>query len=138
MNGNRSWSIRPGAGLLGVLCLTVAVGASGQARPRGVTDRSIAGGQILYAGKGECVKCHGEHGEGTADGASLTAGAWRVGGPSYEEIRHVIRHSGIAARGRDGDPTPMRGPTLLSQKEVRAVACYVWSISRGKTAKQKE
>jgi mono/diheme cytochrome c family protein len=121
-----------------MLCLAVAQGASGQARPRGITDSTIALGRSLYGGKGDCAKCHGDSGEGTPEGASLNSGPWKVGSGSYEGILHVVRHSGIAARGWDGDPLPMRGPTLLSADEVKVVAGYVWSISRAKAAKAKE
>jgi mono/diheme cytochrome c family protein len=117
-----------------MLCLAVAEGASGQARPLGITDSTIARGRRLYDGKGACAKCHGDRGQGTPEGVSLTSGPWKLGSGSYEWICHIVRHSGIGARGRDGDPMPMRGPTLLSPDEVNTVAGYVWSISRAKAA----
>lgn len=135
MRRNERWSRGLSVGLLGMLCLAAAEGASGQARPRGVTDRTIVRGRSLYEGKGACAKCHGDRGEGTPEGGSLNSGPWTLGSGSYKWIRHIVRHSGIGARGRDGDPLPMRGPTLLSPDEVKAVAGYVWSISRAKTAK---
>ena len=138
MNGKVRWSSRLTLIIAGMLCMAMAEAASAQARPHGVTDSSIAFGRRLYAGKGECAKCHGDAGEGTAEGAALNTGPWKVGSGSYQGIMRVVRHSGIGARGRDGDPLPMRGPTLLSQDEVRAVAGYVWSISRAKAAKAKE
>jgi mono/diheme cytochrome c family protein len=138
MSGNVRWLNRLSAGILGILCVAAAGAANGQERPEGVTDSTIALGRTLYTGKGNCATCHGEEGSGTPEGASLTSGPWKVGSGSYEGIIHVVRHSGIAARGRDGDPLPMRGPTLLSPDEVRSVAAYVWSISGGKTAQAKE
>ena len=78
--------------------------------------------------------CHGVRGEGTAEAEPLISGVWKLGNGSYDWLAHVTRHSGIAARGRDGDPLPMRGPTLLSADEVTAVAAYVWTISRGRAA----
>jgi mono/diheme cytochrome c family protein len=109
-------------------------GAAAQERPAGVTDTAVARGQQLYAGKGNCATCHGTVGEGTEEGSSLTTGKWELGDGSYAWLQRVIRHSGIGARGRDGDPMPMRGPTLLSPEEIADVAAYVWTISRQKVA----
>jgi mono/diheme cytochrome c family protein len=92
----------------------------------------IDSGAAIYAGKGNCARCHGAEGGGTEDGPPLTTGQWKLGSGDYAWLIHITRHSGIAAWGRDGDPTPMRGPTLLSEEEVRAVAAYVWSISRNR------
>jgi mono/diheme cytochrome c family protein len=122
--------------LIGACVLDVASPSEGQAqaRPRAVTDRAIARGKALYEGRGQCAGCHGVRGEGTEVGEPLAAGTWKLGDGSYDWLTKVIRHSGIAARGRDGDPLPMRGPTLLSEREVREVAAYVWSISRQRTS----
>jgi mono/diheme cytochrome c family protein len=121
-------------GLCGLLLLGATRGAIGQDRPCGVTDSAVALGRTLYAGKGQCAGCHGVRGEGTAEAEPLISGVWKLGSGSYDWLVHVTRHSGIAARGRDGDPLPMRGPTLLSADEVTAVAAYVWTISRGRAA----
>ncbi len=125
--------VRHGAALA-ALAAVGAMGLAAQEQPREVTDKAVKRGQALYLGKGDCARCHGEVGEGSAEGDALIAGTWKLGDGSYDWLVHVVRHSGIAARGRDGDPVPMRGPTLLSEKEVREVAAYVWSISRGRAA----
>jgi mono/diheme cytochrome c family protein len=109
---------------------------SAQARPAGVTDSMLTFGREIYLGTGQCARCHGEQGEGTAEGEPLRAGTWKLGSGDYEWLTSIIRHSGVAARGRDGDPLAMRGPTLLSPDEIRAVAAYVWSISRDRVPKQ--
>lgn len=106
--------------------------AQGDSLPPGVTPAMVRAGAEIYAGQGNCVRCHGEQGQGTEEGPQLTAGQWKLGSGDYDWLIHITRHSGIAAWGRDGDPTPMRGPTLLSDEAVRAVAAYVWTISRGR------
>lgn len=121
--------------LIGVLALAAPPILGGQARPAQVTDKAIARGERLYLGKGQCAGCHGQKGEGSEVGEPLVTGTWKLGDGGFDWLVHVIRHSGIAARGRDGDPQPMRGPTLLSDREVRSVAAYVWSISRNRAPK---
>ena len=122
-------------GACALLGLAGAGGAAAQDHPAGVTDSTIAAGQEVYAGRGQCVKCHGDEGQGTAEATALDSGQWKLTDGSYEGLLLVIRHSGISAAGRDGDPLPMRGPTLLQPGEVRAVAAYVWSISRARAPK---
>ncbi|HEU5303930.1 MAG TPA: cytochrome c [Gemmatimonadales bacterium] len=100
--------------------------------PAGVDSASIAAGRLLYQGRGQCVGCHGERGQGTADGPSLIGGPWTLGDGSFPWLLHLTRHAGWGARSREGDPQPMRGPTVLDSAEVRRVAAYVFSISRRK------
>lgn len=100
--------------------------------PPGVDSASIATGRVLYQGRGGCVPCHGEGGDGTADGPALIARRWTLGDGSFPWLLHIVRHAGWGTRGREGDPRPMRGPTVLDSTEVRQVAAYVFSISRGK------
>jgi mono/diheme cytochrome c family protein len=100
--------------------------------PAGVDSGGIAAGRRLYQSRGGCVPCHGERAEGTPDGPSLIEGPWTLGDGSFPWLLHITRHAGWGARGRDGDPRPMRGPTVLDSAEVRLVAAYVFSISRRK------
>jgi len=100
--------------------------------PAGVDSASIAAGRLLYQGRGACVPCHGELAEGTPEGPSLIAGPWMLGDGSFPWLLHITRHAGWGTRSREGDPRPMRGPTVLDSAEVRWVAAYVFSISRRK------
>ena len=100
--------------------------------PAGIDSASIAAGRQLYGGRGACATCHGERGEGTPDGPSLIAEPWTLGDGSFQWLQHITRHAGWGARGRDGEPQRMRGPTVLDSAEVRRVAAYVFSISRAK------
>jgi mono/diheme cytochrome c family protein len=118
---------------LGTALLGVAqpLGAQDTAPPpAGVDSVTIAAGRLLFEGSGGCVPCHGEQGEGTPDGPSLIAGPWTLGDGSFPWLLHITRHAGWGTRSRDGDPRPMRGPTVLDSAEVRRVAAYVFSISR--------
>ena len=100
--------------------------------PAGVDSASIAAGRLLYQGRGGCDPCHGERAEGTPDGPSLITGPWMLGDGSFPWVLHITRHAGWGTRSREGDPRPMRGPTVLDSAEVRRVAAYVFSISRRK------
>ncbi len=96
----------------------------------------LAQGQALFTGAGGCAECHGPDGAGATDGPSLTTGPWSLGDGSLDWLIHMTQHGGWGSTGRDGDPQRMRGPTVLDSAQVRLVAGYVFSISRGKTPKQ--
>ena len=99
-------------------------------RPAAVTDARIAAGDTLYHGAGGCAGCHGQRGVGTADGPGLVSGTWRRGPGTYEWLVHFSQHAGPGSRSPDADPSAMRGPGTLDSTQVRAVAAYVWAISR--------
>jgi mono/diheme cytochrome c family protein len=103
--------------------------------PPGVTVEQVRLGFDLYHGKGACPVCHGDLGVGTPDGPPLIVGQWKLGPGTIEWLADITRHAGWGATSRAGDPLPMRGPTVLDSAEVRAVATYVWSISRGRVVK---
>lgn len=132
-NARRSALFRGGA-LISVLVLLPCGSLAGQQLPRAaeVTVERVEQGMRLYHTKGACAQCHGELGVGTADGPELLTGRWKLGSGSYEWLSHITRHAGWGATSRDGDPAPMRGPTVLDPAEIGAVAAYVWSISRGR------
>jgi mono/diheme cytochrome c family protein len=100
----------------------------------GVTLERVEEGVRLYHTKGACVPCHGDLGVGTAEGPGFLTGRWKLGSGSYDWLQHITRHAGWGATSREGDPRPMRGPTVLDSAEVSSVAAYVWSISRGRAA----
>jgi mono/diheme cytochrome c family protein len=83
-----------------------------------------------------CARCHGATGEGSETGPTLRTGPWLQADGSLPSIVQVITSGvpvtslktpgltrGMAARG---------GPANLSDDQVRAVAAYVFTISRGK------
>jgi mono/diheme cytochrome c family protein len=96
--------------------------------PEGVTEAEVAEGERLFVEVG-CHVCHGEEGEGTQLGPSLTDGEWLAIGGEPEEIARVIV---------EGVPRPREHPTamppagaLLGEDEVRSLAAYVYALSRG-------
>ena len=115
-----------------LLALGGSLGAQEVQPPAGVTLERVTAGLTLYHGKGACQTCHGDLGLGTPDGPELIGGRWAKGPGTYDWLAHMTRHAGWGVTSRDGDPQPMRGPTVLDSTEVAAVAAYVWSISRGR------
>lgn len=93
----------------------------------------VAEGRTLFHGAGDCAGCHGDDGTGTSEGPSLTSGPWASGDGTLAWLTHMAAHGGWGARGRDGEPQRMRGPTVLDSAQVARVAEYVYSISRSKT-----
>jgi mono/diheme cytochrome c family protein len=126
------FAIRLASALALLVNARVLVAQDTKPMPLGVDKASIAAGKLLYGGSGQCAACHGANGEGTPEGPSLIAGHWEVADGSFASLLHVARHAGWGSRSRDGDPQPMRGPTMLDSAEVRRVAAYVYSISRQK------
>lgn len=119
------------------LALTVAACHAAQVSPGpppGATEQEVMAGRDLYHGLGGCATCHGDAGVGTAEGPELVGGTWQLGDGSLPWLEHMTRHGGLGARSRDDDPQAMRGPTALDSAQVRRVAIYVWSISRGREA----
>jgi mono/diheme cytochrome c family protein len=124
-----------------LLAALAVVGLAGRAAAQDSTppkakhapSQRVARGRALFHGAGGCAECHGTNGVGTADGPSLTAGPWTKADGTLPSLIHMTRHAGWGSRGREGDPQAMRGPTTLDSAQVRLVADYVFSISRGKT-----
>jgi mono/diheme cytochrome c family protein len=100
-----------------------------------ITPAMIALGDSVFhgrAGGGACFVCHGQDGKGTPGLApNLTAGAWLHGDGSYEFLVQLIQQ-GVAEPKEGPAPMPPMGGAQLSPEQVRAVAAYVYSISRKK------
>lgn len=105
-----------------------------QELPEGVTPEMVAAGEEIFGGAGFCYTCHGADGEGVPQlGADLTDDEWTHGDGSYQEIVQRIREGVSAEASTVGVPMPPRGGGRLSDEQVRALAAYVWVLSRGGT-----
>jgi mono/diheme cytochrome c family protein len=109
--------------------------ASVSAMPAGITPASIAIGDSIYA-SGGCQRCHGVKGVGAQNGPSLVAGAWLHSTGKYEEIVTTITNgvprTALKDQTRRFPMNPRGGPMNLDDDQVKAVAAYVYSISRDK------
>ncbi|MFM8782383.1 MAG: c-type cytochrome [Gemmatimonadota bacterium] len=113
-----------------------AQGTATPARPTDVTDAAIAIGDSIYH-SGGCQRCHGQKGVGANNGPSLVSGAWVQQAGSFDELvatsTHGVPREKVKDASRRFPMGPRGGPMNLDDAQVRAVAAYVWSISRAKT-----
>ena len=108
--------------------------APGPEMPEGVTVAMINEGDSLF-NAGSCQRCHGQKGVGGTNGPPLVTGPWLQTDGSYEQIVQVITTGVPREKLKDPARRPMNprgGPMQLTDPQVRAIAGYVWSISRAK------
>jgi cbb3-type cytochrome c oxidase subunit III len=96
--------------------------------PSGVTQDMIAEGETIFKGPGICFTCHGQDAKGLPGlGADLTDSEWIHNDGSYDEIVETIM-SGVTSS--TGAVMPPKGGPPLTDDQVKAVAAYVWSLSK--------
>lgn len=98
--------------------------------PEGASRKTVAlGGRIFHgqAASGTCAGCHGADGKGTPLGPDLTSGKWLWSDGSYRGIERTIRN-GVPSPKEYRSPMPPMGGAQLSNKQVAAVAAYVWGL----------
>jgi mono/diheme cytochrome c family protein len=98
--------------------------------PPGVTAQMVQEGHRVYHGQGICYTCHGNDGAGTPLGPSLNDQQWLQIAGEYEQIMEIIRTGVQRPRQYPGMMPPMGGANL-SDTQLRAVAAYVYALSRG-------
>ena len=106
-----------------------AVAQQPDSLPPGVTPAMIAQGKKLFGGDGLCFSCHGPEARGLV-GPDLTDATWLSGKGSFEEIVARILEGVPAEQSKSGQIMPPKGGSSLNDKQVKAVAAYVWSLSR--------
>ena len=108
---------------------------SGPVMPAGVTAATIAMGDSIYH-SGGCQRCHGQKGVGGQNGPSLVAGPWLHGTGKFEDlvatVTNGVPRTALKDQSRRFPMNPRGGPMNLNDDQVKAVAAYVWSISRDK------
>ncbi len=121
----------------GAVFVLLALGASpepvaGQDLPQGVTQEMVKQGREVFTGDGFCYTCHGRDGTGLSGaGGDLTDGEWRHTDGSFARLVDRIRDGVRANASSTGVPMPPAGGAELSPEQLRAVAAYVWTLSRG-------
>ena len=97
--------------------------------PEGVTAAMVAQGKPIFEGLGTCFACHGATGEGTPIAPNLTDDEWLNVDGSYGQLVEVIDTGVQETKEFPGLMMP-RGGSGMSDEDLRAVAAYVWSLSR--------
>lgn len=101
------------------------------AAPPGVTQEMVEQGAELYART--CAACHGPGGTGTAAAPALHDTEWIHVSGAYEEIVNVI-HTGVANPVQFQGAMPPLGGGSFDDAQVRAIAAYVFALSRAEGA----
>ena len=99
--------------------------------PQGATAAMVASGDRIYhgqAGGAACAGCHGENGEGSPLGPSLTSKKRLWSDGSYAGIAKVIKE-GVPNPKEYRSPMPPMGGAQLTSEQLSAVAAYVWALS---------
>jgi mono/diheme cytochrome c family protein len=106
--------------------------------PAGVTAKLIAqGDSIMKTPNVPCMRCHGQGLVGAQNAPSLVAGPWMQSGGTFPELTAIVTNG--VPRDKIKDPAhrfqmnARGGPMNLTDDQARAVAAYIWSISRSKT-----
>jgi glucose/arabinose dehydrogenase/cytochrome c5 len=100
--------------------------------PPGATRAMVDLGNRIYHGQvggAACTGCHGDHGQGSPLGPDLTGKKWLWSDGSWEGIAKTIT-DGVSQPKQYRSPMPPMGGAQLTLDQVKAVAAYVWSISR--------
>lgn len=95
--------------------------------------QTIALGQSIFQGRvagGTCFTCHGQDAKGTQLAPNLTDGQWLNSDGSFEAIVGTVT-TGVAKPKQYPAAMPPMGGAQLSPDQIRAVAAYVHSLSRG-------
>jgi mono/diheme cytochrome c family protein len=96
------------------------------------SQAQVASGDSLFHNT-SCWRCHGADAQGTVNGPTLRGAMFRHITGSYEDIVHIVT-TGIP-RTEVIDPTHKlemrpRGGLALADDQIRAIAAYVYTISR--------
>jgi mono/diheme cytochrome c family protein len=106
-------------------------GAAMQELPEGVTMAMVEEGEAIYGGAGICMTCHAPDGSGVPNlGADLTDDEWTHSDGSYDGITATVLAGVTADASTSGVPMPAKGGTSITDDQVKAVAAYVWTLSK--------
>lgn len=99
--------------------------------PEGVTQEMINQGKSLFVGAGLCSVCHGPEGKGVPNlGANLADAEWVHSDGSLAGISKTIMEGVDASKSTTGAAMPAKGGSGITDEQVKAVAAYVYSISK--------
>ncbi|MEO8201756.1 MAG: cytochrome c [Gemmatimonadota bacterium] len=117
--------------ILGLSALPLMAQASPDSLPTGVTHAMVERGKVVFTGPGVCFACHGMTASG-GTGPSLSDSTWIHSHGEYDRIVALIVSGVPAKESKTGVIMPPRGGSAISDEDLRAVAAYVWSLSRVK------
>jgi cbb3-type cytochrome c oxidase subunit III len=120
-----------GAVVAGLGALSAARTASPAAAATPAVTAQDPAGKAIFTGKGNCFACHGADAKGTPLAPDLTDTKWINIDGTLAAITKLVKE-GVAAPKEHPAPMPAMGGATLTDKEVQAVASYVFSLSQKK------
>ena len=133
-NGNGEADAAPAQVVAGEAEMDMAeaeMDAMPQELPEGVTAVMVEEGEAIYSGAGICFTCHVATGEGIPNlGADLTDDEWLHTDGSYEALVENIMEGVTSQESSSGVPMPAKGGAAITDDQVKAVAAYVWTLSK--------
>ena len=97
--------------------------------PEGVTVAMAREGQDIFHGEGVCVTCHLRQGAGGPLAPDLTYDVWLNIDGEYESIVNIVT-TGVPQPIEHPGQMLARAGTSITDDQVRAVAAYVYTLSR--------
>jgi len=98
--------------------------------PDGVTPEMVARGETIFNSDGLCYTCHMNGGVGGPLAPDLTDDEWINIDGSYDAIVQTVTTGVPEPQQHPGLMLP-KGGSNISDEDVRAVAAYVWTLSKG-------
>lgn len=112
---------------------SLAAAQNADSLPPGVTAKMVADGATFFKGAGLCSACHGPDAKGVPGlGPDLNDTKWLHSKGTYDELVKGIMAGVTAEKSTTGMIMPPKGGSALTDEQVKAVAAYVWSLSRVK------
>jgi mono/diheme cytochrome c family protein len=100
--------------------------------PEGVTAKMVEEGKQIFHGPGLCLTCHGENGQGTPIAPTLADDKWLHIDGSYDAIVKLIT-TGVPQPKEAMVPMLPKAGSEITADQIKAVAAYVWTLSRPAT-----
>ena len=125
----------PSGAMGGAVAIIIGVAASGLLRTQEApaSPAVLALGDSVFHGKAGgalCYVCHGPAGKGIAGlGPNLADKEWVNGDGSLPFIERVVL-DGVPKPKKMPAPMPPKGGGQLNESQIKAVAAYVYSLSR--------
>ena len=118
-----------------VMALSLSASAvsaqAGSDLPEGVTPVMVSTGETLYKSIGLCFACHGPDARGVPGvGVNLTDDEWLHVDATFEGLVQRILDGVGPDLTESGLIMLPKGGSQVTDEQIRAIASYVWSLSR--------
>ena len=127
---NAALNDAPRAAVRSTKSVPAETGDAQVAPPPGSSADEVALGQRIFLGNakgGTCSGCHGSNGRGSSAGGSLVGPQYLWSDGSVVGLAATIKR-GVSRPKKSSGGMPALGGADLNERDVRAVAAYVWTL----------